>query len=109
MKGEVELTREALVALRAERLAALLLEHAADDERLEERLRLALAARWDEGSVVRLLRGRIGELECGRGFVERYEAPGLAGEIDDICAAVTDGVMPKAPRAAAELMGALVD
>ena len=58
----IEITQEALVELGVERLATMLIEHAATDGSLARKLKLALAAGAGEDSLIQALARRIKEL-----------------------------------------------
>jgi Family of unknown function (DUF6880) len=104
----IEITQEALVELGVERLATMLVEHAATDGSLARKLKLALAAGVGEDSLVKALAQRIKELGREDRFIGWNEASSFAREIDQIRAAIIDDLAPRAPRRAADLLADLV-
>src|SRR3954451_8571165 len=100
----IEITREALVGLGVERLATMLLEHAATDGSLASKLQLALAAGAGEDSLVKALTRRVRELGRDDRFIEWNEASSFAREIDQIRATIVDDLAPRAPRTGADLL-----
>ena len=104
----IEITREALVGLGVERLAAMLVEHASADGSLARKLQLALAAGAGEDSLIKPLARRIGELGRDDRFIGWNEASSFAREIDQIRATVVDDLAPRAPRLGADLLADLV-
>src|SRR3954451_13831552 len=104
----IEITREALVGLGVERLATMLLEHAATDGSLASKLHLALAAGAGEDSLVKALARRIGELGRDDRFIGWNEASSFAREIDQIRATIVDDLAPRAPRMSVDLLADLV-
>ena len=104
----IEITQEALVELGVERLATMLVEHAATDTRLARKLKLALAAGAGEDSLVKALAQRIRELGRDDRFINRNEASSFAHEIDQIRVAIVDDLVPRAPRAGADLLADLI-
>src|SRR3954447_3353954 len=80
----IEITREALVGLGVERLATMLVEHAATDGSLARKLQLALAAGAGEDSLVKALTQRVRELGRDDRFIEWDEASSFAREIDQL-------------------------
>jgi hypothetical protein len=104
----IEITQEALVELGVERLATMLVEHAATDGSLARKLKLALAAGAGEGSLVKALSQRIKELGRDDRFIEWNEASSFAREIDQIRATIIDDLAPRAPRRGADLLADLV-
>src|SRR5919112_540939 len=100
----IEITQEALVELGVERLATMLIEHAATDGSLARKLKLALAAGAGEGSLAKALAQRIEELGRDDRFIGWNEASSFAREIDQIRAAIIDDLAPRAPRRGADLL-----
>jgi hypothetical protein len=107
-RAAIEITQDALVELGVERLAAMLIEHAATDGSLARKLELALAAGAGEGSLVKALAQRIKELGRDDRFIGWNEASSFAREIDQIRAAIIDDLAPRAPRRGADLLADLV-
>jgi hypothetical protein len=107
-RATIEITREALVELGVERLATMLIEHAATDGSLARKLQLALAAAAGEDSLVEALAQRIRELGRDDRFIEWNEASSFAHEIDQIRATIIDDLAPRAPRMGADLLADLV-
>ena len=104
----IEITQEALVELGVERLATMLIEHAATDTSLAKKLKLALAAGAGKDSLVKALAQRIRELRRDDRFIKWDEASSFAHEIDQIRAAIIDDLVPRAPRAGADLLADLI-
>jgi hypothetical protein len=104
----IEITQEALVGLGVERLATMLVEHAATDGSLARKLQLALAAGAGEDSLVKALTQRVRELGRDDRFIEWNEASSFAREIDQLRATIVDDLAPRAPRMGADLLADLV-
>ena len=104
----IEITQEALVGLGVERLATMLVEHAATDTSLARKLKLALAAGAGEDSLVKALAQRIRELGRDDRFIESERSVLVRREIDQIRAAIVDDLAPRAPRIGADLLADLV-
>src|SRR5919107_938149 len=104
----IEITQEALVELGVERLATMLIEHAATDTSLASKLKLALAAGAGKDSLVKALAQRIKELRRDDRFIKWNEVSSFAHEIDQIRAAISDDLVLRAPRAGADLLADLV-
>src|SRR3954453_16500851 len=94
----IEITQEALVGLGVERLATMLIEHAATDGSLARKLQLALAAGAGEDSLVEARAQRLRGLGRDDRFIEWNEASSFAHEIDQIRATIVDDLAPRTPR-----------
>src|SRR4051812_41863877 len=104
----IEITREALVGLGVERLATMLVEHAATDGSLARKLQLALAAGAGEDGLVKALTRRVRKLGRDDRFIDWNEASSFAREIDQLRATIVDDLAPRAPRLGADLLADLV-
>ncbi|MDF1556109.1 MAG: hypothetical protein P1P84_23765 [Deferrisomatales bacterium] len=102
------LTRASLAALGAERLAELLLDEAARDERLWQRLELAVATRGPQGGLAGTLRRAIAAFAAGGHFMGYRGSFDRAEELEQLRRTIADQVLPQEPRAAAELLEAFL-
>ncbi len=104
----VKLTHTALVELGPDRLASLLIEHAATDKNLEKKLKLALAASQGSDMLMSALAKRIQGVRQGTKFIEWNEAAAFADELDQIRTSIIEDLAPEAPRSAADLLADFV-
>jgi hypothetical protein len=97
-----------LIDLGADTLAAILLERAATDGDLLDRLRLTVAARTGPDCFASAVAGRIQALANDDTFYRWDEAATMATRIDDLRHAIADELLEQVPQRAADLLGALV-
>ncbi len=92
-----------VATLGADRLAEILVDHAAHDPGLEQALRLALAACASDAEFARALAGEVDAIGARRSRWSDGDDQDLAHRIVRIRAAATRDLLPRAPRAAADL------
>lgn len=92
-----------VAALGADRLAEILVDHAVYDPGLKQALRLALAAQASDAELARIVAGEVNAISAGRSRWRDGDDQDLAHEMSRIRAGVTRDLMPRAPRAAADL------
>ena len=92
-----------VAALGADRLAEILVDHAVHDPGLEQALRLALAAQMSDAELARTLAGEVDAIGARRSRWSDGDDQDLAHGVDRIRAAITRDLLPRAPRAAADL------
>ena len=90
----VKLTHTAPVELGPDRLASLLIEHAATDKNLEKKLKLALAASQGSDTLMSALAKRIQGVRQGTKFIEWNEAAAFADELDQIWTSIIEDLAP---------------
>ena len=100
-EGGPSLTQVA--ALGADRLAEILVDHAFHDPGLEQALRLALAAQASDAELARILAGEVDAMTARRNRWSDGDDQELAHGINRIRAAITRDLLPRTPRAAADL------
>ncbi len=108
MARKGSLSAEALAALGAERLAALLMQLADGDASIRKRLVLAAAEGGGVAALIKALDRRLNALSTSRGFVEWEKSRAYAGEIDGLRRALTDTLAPLDQDAATERLERLV-
>lgn len=92
-----------VAALGADRLAEILVDHAAHDPGLGQALRLALAAQASDTDLELTLAGEVDAMGARRNRWSDGDDQALSHEIDRIRAAITRDLLPRSPRAAADL------
>jgi hypothetical protein len=114
---EPEITAEALEALGAERLAAILLTHAEWDDALSQTLRLAIAASsastiasaaGSGNGLARALSAEIARIAKDDRFYGYRDGRILAAELDRVRQSIMEDLLPVQPRAAAELLARFI-
>lgn len=98
------LTKDALAALGADRLAALLMELADADPDIARRVRLAVAAAEGPEAVARQVRKRFAALRRSTKFLNWNRTRPLARELGDLRDVITDDIAPVAPGLALDLI-----
>jgi hypothetical protein len=99
---------EEVAALGADRLAEILVDHAFHDPRLEQALRLALAAQVSHADLARILAGEVDAMSARRNRWSDGDDQDLAHGIGRVRAAITRDLLSRAPRAAADLHTRLI-
>ena len=92
-----------VAGLGADRLAEILVDHAVHDPGPGQALRLALAAQASDAELARTLAGEVDAMSAQRRHWSDRDDQDLAHGIDRIRAAATRDLLPRAPRAAADL------
>jgi hypothetical protein len=105
-KGAVSV--ENLVALGAERLAALLIDAAASDPSLRKRLVLALAEGGGPKALIKAIDRRLAAAAGARGFVAWEKARAYAGELDGLRDSIASGLAAAEPVEAASRLAAFI-
>lgn len=99
---------EDVARLGADRLAALVVDHALHDAGLAQALRLALATSGSDQELAEVLAGELDAIEANRPHYDDGSGQDLARSIDRICAAISRDLVSRAPRAAANLLRRLM-
>lgn len=97
-----------VAGLGADRLARILVDHAVHDPGLEQALRPALAVNASDAELARILAGEVDTIGARRSRWSDSDEQDLAHGIDRIRAAVTRDLLPRAARAAADLLLRLI-
>ena len=92
-----------VAALGADRLAEILVDHAAHDPGLDQALRLALAAQASGADLELTLAGEVDAMGARRNRWSDGDDRALSHGIDRIRVAITRDLLPRSPRAAAGL------
>lgn len=100
-------SRHELEALGAEKLSELLLDAARRDDAVLARLQRELAADGPGAESAKLIRRQLRDL-TRHDFVSWDEARDLAGDIDALREDVVRQLLPRSPKAAAQLLGEVV-
>ena len=98
------LTRDALAALGADRLAGLLMELAHAEPDFAKRLRLAVAAAEGPEAVAKQVRKRFAALRRSTKFLDWNQTRPLARELADLRDVITDDIAADAPGLALDLI-----
>jgi hypothetical protein len=99
---------EDVARLGADRLAALVVDHALHDAGLAQALRLALATSGSDQELVEVFAGELDAIEANRPHYDDGSGQDLARSIDRIRTAVSRDLVSRAPRAAANLLRRLM-
>ncbi len=103
-----EFSVDAVAALGARRLAAILVDHLYHDAGLAQALRMALAAGSSDDELVQVLRTEIDAVRSNCRYCDYRESKTLALELDRIRTAIVEHLLPRLPGAAADLLGRLI-
>ena len=98
------LTRDALAALGADRLAGLLMELADAEPDIAKRLRLSVAAAEGPEAVAKQVRKRFAALRRSTKFLDWNQTRPLARELGDLRDVITGDIAPDAPGLALDLL-----
>lgn len=98
------LTRDALAALGADRLAGLLMELADAEPDIAKRLRLSVAAAEGPEAVAKQVRKRFTALRRSTKFLDWNQTRPLARELGDLRDVITGDIAPDAPGLALDLL-----
>lgn len=109
MSKSKPLTAEALAALGAERLAALLLNAAEHDATLARTLRIAVASRDGADAATMEIDAEIKRLKRGKGFIERDRTRAFARDLSALCTAIEGPLADADPAMALERMFDFID
>ncbi len=104
-----EITKDALMALGIERLANILVEHADRDDKLAQKLVLALAATGAPDRLVEQLSKEIDGIAADDDFIGYGASRGVVEELDTIKGAIVTDVLPRDPNSAASLLERFID
>ena len=101
---DVEFSVAAVEALGAARLAALIVDHAGHDPGFGRAVRLALAAVGPVDRLVAMLAEQLRAVEEDGRFFDNRESGVLADTLDRLRKAMMTELLPRQPRAAADLL-----
>lgn len=105
----MSLTIDSVARISMDRLAALVVEHAAQDELLARKLELAVAAATPDISVlIEQLRNDIALTREDDSFYGYYQAGELADDLEATRLSIVEDLLPRDARAAADLLAAFV-
>jgi hypothetical protein len=107
-QNDDDLSVETVAVLGAYRLAKIVVDHALHDSGLTQALRMALATEGSDDELIRILASEIDAMRSDRRFYDYRESRILAHEIDRIRTAIMRDLLPRAPRAAADLLKGLI-
>ncbi|SMH35970.1 DUF6880 family protein [Azospirillum agricola] len=108
LRSDIDLSPDAIETLGARRLADLLLRHAGRDAALREELRLALLAAEPADRLAGELAEAIEAIDADPRDCDGMESGGLAATLDRLRASITADLLPRDPKAAADLLGRLL-
>jgi hypothetical protein len=109
MEPTVPLTADTIASIGMDRLAALVLDHAAQDELLARKLELAIAAATpDIDILIARVRSDIALTRQDNTFYGYYQAGQLADDLEATRRAIVEDVLPRSPCAAADLLAEFV-